>query len=115
MANHKAKGTAVEHKVRKRLLAEGWVVYRGAASLGSADLIALRGGEPETYASGRETFSEVLLIQVKANKSGGPYANFRKAERSSLSAEAAKAGAEAVLVHWPPNGEEAWYHEPSWP
>ena len=113
--NTKAKGTAVEHKVRKRLLAEGWVVYRGAASLGSADLIALRKKMAPVPSEGWGPLAQVLLIQVKANKSGGPYKNFQPAERSSLSAEAAKAGAEAILVHWPPNGEETWLREHEWP
>ena len=97
----KAAGTRREHDVRNWLVKDGWVVYRGAASLGAADLIALRAGQ-------------IKLVQVKANK-GNAFMNFRKPERQSLAAEAAVAGAEAILVHWPPNGSQTRYSASEWP
>lgn len=104
MANQKRKGTLREHDVRKHLEGDGWVVYRGAASLGAADLVAMRAGE-------------IRLVQVKANVRAGPWANFRRGERATLAAEAIAAGASAWLAWWPhgAKGQLRWYAEVDWP
>lgn len=101
----KRKGTQREHDVRKRLIGEGYVVYRGAASLGAADLIALKAGE------------RPQLLQVKANVNGGAYMNFRKPERDTLREEAKRAGAYAMLIWWPhtKNAVEQCFDEAVWP
>lgn len=63
----KAKGTRIEHKVKRRLEAAGYSVCRAGASLGAWDLIAIA-------ASG------VRLIQVK----GGAKPYCCPAERETL-------------------------------
>ena len=101
--NSKAAGTRVEHKVMRTLAAEGWVVMRAPASIGVADVLALKCGE------------RPRMVQVKANKDGGPYMNFRPTERAELRAVAERAGAVAELCWWPPRGECRWYDESIWP
>lgn len=101
--NAKAAGTRREHAVRRMLEANDWLVTRAPASLGEADLVALKRGE------------RPMLVQVKANVSGGPWANFRPRERLALREAASRAGAVAMLAHWPPHGELAWYDEAEWP
>lgn len=102
--NCKAAGTAREHKVMRHLEQRGWLTMRAPASLGAADIIALN------YQAERP-----LMIQVKANRDGGPWMNFRPKERQELSAAAARAGAAAHLVWWPPHGEMQWIPEDEWP
>ncbi len=67
----KAAGTRREHSVKRLLEHAGWVVMRAPASIGEADLIALKRGERPRF------------VQVKANL-GSPYMNFRRAERAAL-------------------------------
>lgn len=102
-----SKGAAREHKLRKILEAEGWVITRSAGSHTPVDLWALRRSLGEQY-------SDCLAIQVKGNM-GSPYMNFRREEREELGLLAAKAGATPYLVHWPPHGECKWYPENQWP
>lgn len=74
---------------------------RSPASLGAADVIALRAGDLPR------------LIQVKANI-GSAFMNFRPEERAELRRIAEVAGGIAELWHWPPRGvlrvltPEAW-------
>lgn len=98
----KSRGTARENQVLKQLRADGYLALRAPASLGSADIIALKDGE------------RPMLVQVKANK-GSPWMNFRPAERAELGLDANKAGARAYLVHWPPHGEQRWLPPSTWP
>jgi Holliday junction resolvase len=98
----KSRGTARENQVLKQLRADGWLALRAPASLGSADIIALRDGD------------RPMLVQVKANK-GSPWMNFRPAERVELVMDATKAGARAYLVHWPARGVQRWLPPSSWP
>lgn len=96
-----ARGTDREHAVRKLLIAEGWLAFRAPASLGVADVIALKAGETP------------LLIEVKST-SGGPYERFQPADRLRLSEAAAQAGADAVLVWWPLRSKPQWIYERDW-
>ncbi len=98
----KAAGTRKENLVKRRLEAENWLVTRGAASLGEADLVALKRGETP------------MLVQVKAN-AGARFMNFRPVEREALRTAAYCAGAEAWLVHWPPRAQPVWLAEQDWP
>ncbi len=88
MRNAKAKGAEKERRTKALLEAEGWYVTRAGASLGAADLVALRAGE------------RPLLVQVKA--SDRPFKNFGPTERGELRDVAAAAGAVATLAWWPP-------------
>lgn len=101
--NCKAAGTAREHRVKHLLEADGWIVIRAPASLGAADLIAHKRGHPTRW------------IQVKANRAGGPYANFRPAERRELAQVARQAGGVAELCWWPPRGQCEWIPHARWP
>jgi Holliday junction resolvase len=94
-------GRARERKVADVLRSEDWVVLKGT-SFGVCDLAALREG------------SWPRLIEVKANR-GGPYMNFRKGDRESMKIEAKRAGAQAWLAYWPPNGALQMIPEWEWP
>jgi Holliday junction resolvase len=97
--NNKAKGTARELQVVRQLRADGWVAFRAPASLGVADVIALKAGE------------RPLLIEVKSGI-GSP---FTPDKRAALSEAAHRAGADAYLIHWPAHGKQMWIRESVWP
>lgn len=97
------RGTNRELAIRSRLRDEGWLAFRAPASLGVADVIALKRGERSR------------LIEVKSTSNGGPFNHFGPADRNRLSAAAALAGADAFLVHWPPNKPCVWIPESEWP
>jgi Holliday junction resolvase len=98
----KAAGTRRENQVRDLLASEGWVVMRAPASIGAADLIALKDGSTSRF------------IQVKAT-AGGPYKTFGPGERRELSQVAKQAGGVAELCWWPPRGACRWVSEQDWP
>ena len=102
MRNHKAAGTARERQVRKLLEEDGWIVIRAGASLGPADLIAMK----------RDYLP--MMIQVKATKAG-VWTGFPPGDRAALRRVALIAGAQGVLAHWPPRGELTWYNDDEWP
>ncbi len=99
-------GSARERQVRRHLEEQGWWVARAAGSFGDADLVASR-------ANGMRT--TVWLIEVKANKDGGPYKTFGPSSRAELSAAAVKAGAKAWLCYWPARAPMRWIEESAWP
>lgn len=104
MANvSKRKGTKRELQVRDVLEKDGYLVMKAGGSLGDADLIALKRGE------------RPRLVQVKANKDGGPWSKFGPAARAKLAEVAKAAGAVAELAWWPPYGELHWYDQVLWP
>lgn len=74
---------------------------RAPASLGVADVVALRPGESR-------------LIEVKST-TAGPYAGFSPADRRALSDAAKVAGATAWLVWWPKRSSPHWIPEAEWP
>ena len=84
------------------LAKQDWIVFRAPASLGCADVVALRDG------------SRPRFVEVKGT-ADGPYKSFTPAARTRLSATARLAGADAVLAWWPPNGTLKWLPESEWP
>jgi Holliday junction resolvase len=98
----KSRGTQRERAVRDKLREDGYVVYRPGASLGCADLVALKAGEPPK------------LVQVKTG-TRNPYDHFRPDERAALVAEAEKAGAVALLAWWPLRGRLSYIDSSAWP
>jgi Holliday junction resolvase len=87
------RGHDRERKLVAMLRRDGWVAFRAPASLGCADVIALRGG----YAP--------RLYEVKST-AGGPYKTFGPADRRELHEAATRAGALAFLCWWPPRQRE---------
>jgi Holliday junction resolvase len=82
--------------------ADGWWVMRAPASLGAVDLVALKEGEtPE-------------MIEVKST-AAGPYHSFGPDARDRLRFEAARAGACALLVWWPPRRQPVVIPAEDWP
>jgi len=100
--NMKAAGTRRERQVRDLLIEDGWIVMRAPASIGAADLVALKANNTPRF------------IQVKAVV-GSPYKTFGPAERQELSMVARQAGGMAQLCHWPPRGPCRWVPEAVWP
>jgi Holliday junction resolvase len=96
------RGIDRERKVRDKLASEDWLAFRAPASLGCADVIALRDG------------SRPRLIEVKSTAQG-PYEHFGPTSRARLSAAARLAGAEALLAWWPPRGQLRFIAEAEWP
>lgn len=101
MKNCKVAGNRREAQVRTELEKYGWTVRKARASLGAADLVALRG-------------SRKLLIQVKAVK-GNAYKTFGPKDRAELIKESEFCGGTPVLVHWPPYGNCRWLWVRHWP
>lgn len=97
-----SRGHDRERAVKKLLELDGWFVIRAAASLGFADLVALRDGDLPR------------MIEVKST-AGGPWEHFGPADRQALSDAADKAGAVAVLCWWPPRRDPRWLHRDVWP
>lgn len=98
----KAAGTQRERAVRDWLRDRDWLAFRAPASLGVADVVALRDG------------SRPRLIEVKSTHRG-PYHGFSPADRQKLRFAAELAGADAFLAWWPPRGELHWIHSSEWP
>jgi Holliday junction resolvase len=100
--SNKRKGTDRENKVKALLQSEGYIVCRAAASIGSADLVALKHGERPKF------------IQVKCTKS--QYAGFGPEEREQLLKDCLQAGANAYLYWWPTDRKGLRIIEPTeWP
>ena len=97
-----ARGVRRERAVRDWLAARDWLAFRAPASLGCADVVALRDG------------SRPRLVEVKST-AGGPYEHFGPAARRRLSFAATIAGADAFLAWWPARGQLRWIGEQEWP
>ncbi len=106
-----SRGIDRERAVRKLLEADGWLAFRAPASLGCADVIAMRRSDWWTE---NQHESNVRLIEVKST-ARGPYEHFGPAARQRLRDAAELAGADAYLAHWPSRGRLVWYHESGWP
>ena len=91
-----------ERQLKKRIEADGWFVIRAPASLGVADLVALKLGH------------QPRMIEVKAT-ARGPFAGFPPADRAELLDAAAKAGAVPWLVWWKKHGKPVWLASDDWP
>lgn len=98
----KRAGTQRELAVRNHLRDRDWLAFRAPASLGVADVVALRDG------------SRPRLIEVKSTAQG-PYESFGPAARQKLLLAAELAGADAYLAWWPKHGELRWLHSSEWP
>lgn len=101
-----------ERQVKKLLEEEGWFVIRAPASLGVADLVAIRN---QAHYPRLLLRPEVRFIECKANEKGGPYMNFRPEDRQALLDAAEKAGARAELAFWPKRGNLTWIGSEAWP
>lgn len=98
----KSRGIARERQVRDVLAKDDWLAFRSPASLGCADVIALKDGRRPRF------------VEVKAT-ADGPYKGFGPAARVRLSLTARMAGADAFLAWWPPRGPLRWISETEWP
>src|SRR5579884_1305539 len=96
------RGYQRERAVRDALAKQDWICFRAPASLGCADVVALREG------------SRPRFVEVKST-AAGPYHSFGPAARRRLSVTARLAGAEALLAWWPPRGKLRWISEDEWP
>lgn len=102
MPRGKQAGTQRERAVRNHLRDQDWLAFRAPASLGVADVIAMRAG------------NRPRLIEVKSTAQG-PYEHFGPADRAKLAAAAELAGADAYLAWWPPRGQLRWIPATEWP
>ena len=93
--------TQREYQVRDWYRARGWVAFRAPASLGVADVVALKDGH------------RPHLVEVKM--SPYPYEHFRPDDRMRLLEAAAIAGAVPMLAHWPKGGSLTYIPWPAWP
>lgn len=84
------------------LESEGWIAFRAPASLGCADVVALRAGD------------RPMLIEVKST-AGGAYERFQPADRERLAQAGRIAGADVFLVWWPPRRKPLWIPQSEWP
>ena len=96
------RGIQRERAVRDLLKERGWLAFRAPASLGVADVVALKAG------------SIPRLVEVKSTAQG-PYERFSPADREKLRAAAELAGAEALLAYWPSRGVLRWIPASEWP
>ena len=102
MSASQRRGTGRERAVREWYADRDWLAFRAPASLGVADVIALKAGH------------RPQLVEVKSTAQG-PYEHFRPADRADLSAAAALAGADALLAWWPSRGKLRFIPESEWP
>lgn len=100
------RGIQRERDLVTYLREHDWFAMRAPASLGVADVVALRKDR-----SGR---CEARLIEVKSTKAG-PYAKFGPDARRKLRLTAEMCGAQAYLCWWPKRGERVWIHSKDWP
>lgn len=79
-----------------------YIAFRAPASLGVADVVALRAG------------TRPQLVESKSTAQG-PYERFGPADREKLRLAAEMAGADAVLAWWPPRGKLRFIPSSEWP
>lgn len=96
------RGIQRERDLVNLLRSEDWFAMRSPASLGCADVIALKDGR------------RPRLIEVKST-SRSAFAGFSPADRADLSFAAKLAGAEAWLCWWPKRSKPIWIPESAWP
>lgn len=97
-----SRGIQRERMVRDWLADRDWLTFRAPASLGVADVIALRDGD------------RPRLIEVKSTHRG-PFHSFGPADRVRLLAAARIAGADPWLAWWSPRGHLHWIGPADWP
>lgn len=96
------RGIQRERDMVNLLRGEDYFAIRAPASLGCADVVALKRGQ------------RPRLIEMKST-TAGPYAGFGPADRKALSFMADLADAEAWLVWWPKRSKPVWIPESDWP
>lgn len=96
-----SRGHDRERAVRAVMQEDGWLAFRAPASLGVADVVALKAGE------------RPRLIEVKSTLS--PYAHFLPRDRAELLAAGLQAGADVLLAYWPNRGKLRWITSEEWP
>lgn len=96
------RGIQRERDLVNQLKEDGWFAMRAPASLGVADVVALKAGE------------RPMMCEVKST-TAGPYAGFGPADREALSEMAAAADADPFLVWWPKRSKPKWIPESEWP
>lgn len=97
-----SRGHDRERALVNMLRNDDWIAIRAPASLGVADIIALKAGRMPR------------LIECKSTVQG-PYEHFGPVARERLRFAAELAGAEAYLVWWPPLGKPRWIAASEWP
>lgn len=96
------RGIQRERDLVNWLRENDYFAMRAPASIGVADVIALKAGQ------------RPRMIEVKST-SRGPYAGFPPADRADLLFAADLAGAEPWLVWWPKRSDPVWLAPDSWP
>lgn len=96
------RGIQRERAVRDWFRDRDWLAFRAPASLGCADVIAMKAGE------------RPRLVEVKSTAQG-PYEHFGPADRARIRQAAELAGADAYLAWWPSRGKLQWIPESAWP
>lgn len=121
--NHSAFGSRRERQVAELLRAEGWVVFRCAASkpcdlvaMGSQEYVPVEPVLPlETFWGTDDALKGKLLVEVKGT-ARSPWVAWGPAERAELRETARKAGAVPLLAWWPPHAKDPqWIGEAEWP
>lgn len=97
-----SRGIQRERDLVNELRGQDWFAMRAPASLGIADVVALKDG------------MRPRLIEVKST-AAGPYEHFGPADRADLLFAATLAGADAYLVWWPPRAKAKWLRSDEWP
>lgn len=110
-AKGQARGSQRERAVRDWYRERGWLAFRAPASLGVADVIAMR---RDSAASLDNVIARVHLVEVKATTRSAWVACL-PADRERLRAAAELAGAVPLIAWWPPRGELRFYGVDEWP
>ena len=97
-----SRGHQRERAVRDWHTERDWIAFRAPASLGVADVVALKAGH------------RARLIEVKST-AAGPYHSFGPSERERLRFAAQMAGADPILAWWPPRGTLRFIPASEWP
>jgi len=96
------RGIQRERDLVNLLRQNDYFAMRAPASLGVADVVALKGGR------------RPMLIEMKST-SRSAFAGFPPADRADLLFAAALSGAEAWLVYWPKRSKPQWISPEHWP
>lgn len=102
-----SRGHARERAWVHHLREQGLWAQRAPASLGIDVISASPSIEHEGCA--------ILTFWEVKSTAAGPYSHFLPEERRAMLLQAAKAGAQAFLVHWPPRGRPRVIPPEDWP
>ena len=96
------RGIQRERDLVNLLRQNDYFALRAPASLGVADVVALKDGR------------RPIMVEVKST-SRSAFAGFPPADRADLLFSAALAGAEAWLLYWPKRSKPMWISPDKWP